>query len=119
MNDFPGMNNIVEPVLIQAFIAKATIKILNKPVLCRLARLDQPQFHSMFKSPLIQCATGKLRSLLISAIRPGFVLRNDSAGIHLKQSRVEFVLTEAPVIPYSTGNRSWCRNEEEQHAHTA
>jgi hypothetical protein len=40
INDFSGMDNIAEPVLIQAFIAKATVKTLNKSVLCWLTRLD-------------------------------------------------------------------------------
>lgn len=40
INDFPGVNDIAEPVLIQTFIAKATVKTLNKFALCWLARLD-------------------------------------------------------------------------------
>lgn len=34
------MNDIAEPVLIQIFIAKASVKALNKPVLRGLAWLD-------------------------------------------------------------------------------
>jgi hypothetical protein len=37
---FPGMNDIAEPVLIQTFIAKSSVKALNKSVLRWLARLD-------------------------------------------------------------------------------
>jgi hypothetical protein len=40
INDFPGMNDIAEPVLIQTFIAKSSVKALNKSVLRWLARLD-------------------------------------------------------------------------------
>jgi hypothetical protein len=40
INDFPGVNNIAEPVLIQAFITKASVKTLNKSVLRWPARLD-------------------------------------------------------------------------------
>lgn len=40
INGFPGVNDIVEPVFIQAFIAKVTVQTLNKSVLCWLARLD-------------------------------------------------------------------------------
>lgn len=40
INDFPGVGNIAEPVLIQAFIAKATVKTLNQSVLFWLTRLD-------------------------------------------------------------------------------
>jgi hypothetical protein len=37
INDFPGMNDIAEPVLIQTFIAKSSVKALNKSVLRWLA----------------------------------------------------------------------------------
>jgi hypothetical protein len=40
INDFPGVNDITEPVLIQTFIAKSPVKALNKSVLRWLARLD-------------------------------------------------------------------------------
>jgi hypothetical protein len=39
-DDFPCVNDIAEPVLIQAFIAKSSVKALNKSVLRWLARLD-------------------------------------------------------------------------------
>lgn len=64
INDFPGVNNIAEPVLIEAFIAKASVKTLNKSVLGRLARLDKSQLHAMLKGPLILCAAGKFRPLI-------------------------------------------------------
>jgi hypothetical protein len=37
---FPGVKNIAEPVLVQAFIAKVSVKTLNKSVLRWPARLD-------------------------------------------------------------------------------
>ncbi|SXD06989.1 Uncharacterised protein [Klebsiella quasipneumoniae] len=40
MNNFPGMKNFAEPVLIQVFIPKATVETLYKSVLSWLARLD-------------------------------------------------------------------------------
>jgi len=40
INDLPGVKNIAKPVLIQAFIAKATVETLNKSVLRWPARLD-------------------------------------------------------------------------------
>lgn len=40
INHFPSVNDIAEPVLIQAFIAKSSVKALNKSVLRWLARLD-------------------------------------------------------------------------------
>lgn len=61
---FPGMTDVTEPVFIQAFIAKASVKTLNKSVLCRLARLDKPQLHAMLISPLVKSSAGKLRSLV-------------------------------------------------------
>ena len=64
INDFPGVNNIAEPVLIQTFIAKATIKTPNKSVLRWLSRLDLAQLDTMFKGPLIKRATGKFRALI-------------------------------------------------------
>ena len=61
---FPGMTDVTEPVFIQAFIAKASVKTLNKSVLCRLAGLDKSQLHAMLKGPLIERAAGKLRALI-------------------------------------------------------
>ncbi|CBA34657.1 hypothetical protein Ctu_1p01200 (plasmid) [Cronobacter turicensis z3032] len=40
INDFPVVKDIAEPVLIQTFIAKSSVKALNKSVLHWLARLD-------------------------------------------------------------------------------
>ncbi len=40
ISDFYGVNNIAARVIIQAFIAKATVKTRNKFVLRWLARLD-------------------------------------------------------------------------------
>lgn len=40
INDFLAVNGISEPMLIQTFIAKASVKTLNKSVLRWLARLD-------------------------------------------------------------------------------
>lgn len=42
INRFPGISNIAEPVLVQAFISESSVKTLNKPALSRLARLDKP-----------------------------------------------------------------------------
>ncbi|KIS42815.1 hypothetical protein LG58_407 [Kosakonia radicincitans YD4] len=67
------MNNIVEPVLIQAFIAKTTIKTLDKAILCQLARLNKPQLNIMFKGPLLQRTAGKLRSLICSSEKRFFM----------------------------------------------
>jgi hypothetical protein len=64
INDFPGMKNIAERVLIQAFIPKAAVETLNKSVLCWLTQLDKSQFYAMLKSPLIECAAGKFRALI-------------------------------------------------------
>jgi len=40
MNDFPGVNNINGPTLIQTFIPKAAIKALSKSVLRWFRRID-------------------------------------------------------------------------------
>lgn len=64
INDFPGVSNIAGPVLIQAFIAKASVITLNKSILRWLARLDKSQFYTMLKSPLIERPTGKFRALI-------------------------------------------------------
>lgn len=58
------MADIVKPVFIQAFIAKASVKNLNKSVLCGLAGLDESQLHAMFKGPFIERAAGKFRALI-------------------------------------------------------
>lgn len=60
------MTDVTEPMFIQAFIAKASVKTLNKSVLCRLAGLDKPQFYAMLKGPLIERAAGKFRALISS-----------------------------------------------------
>ncbi|GAJ65591.1 hypothetical protein HI13_contig00038-0001 [Edwardsiella piscicida] len=64
-DDFPGMTDVTEPVLIQAFAAQAPIKTFNKSVLCRLAGLDKPQVHAMLKGPLFECAAGKFRAQIV------------------------------------------------------
>ena len=64
INDLPGVNNIAEPVLIQAFITKASVKTLNKSVLRWLTWLDKSQLHTMLKGSLIEGAAGKLRALI-------------------------------------------------------
>ena len=58
------MTDVAEPLFIQAFIAKVSVKTLNKSVLCRLAGLDKSQLHSILKGPLIERAAGKLRALI-------------------------------------------------------
>jgi hypothetical protein len=58
------MADVAEPVFIQAFIAKAPVKTLNKSVLCRLAGLNKPQLHAMLKGPLVERVAGKLRALI-------------------------------------------------------
>lgn len=40
VNDFPGVNDIAEPVLIQTFNAKSSLKAPNKSVLRWFTRLD-------------------------------------------------------------------------------
>ena len=50
---FPGMTDVTEPGFIHAFIAKAYVKTLNKPILYRLAGLDKSQLHAMLKGPLM------------------------------------------------------------------
>jgi hypothetical protein len=47
VNDFSGVNNIAEPVLIQTLISKSTIKAFDKPALCRFARLNKPKLNAM------------------------------------------------------------------------
>lgn len=64
VHNFPSVNNIAEPVIIQAFIPKAAIETLNKFVLCRLIWLGKPQLHSMLKGQLIERAVGKFRVLI-------------------------------------------------------
>ncbi|ORM84036.1 hypothetical protein HA38_15965 [Pantoea allii] len=66
INRFPGMNNIAEPVLVQAFISKSSVKTLNKSVLSRFAWLDKTQFHAMLKGLLIKRAAGEFRPLIDS-----------------------------------------------------
>ena len=42
INRFPGVNDIAEPVLIEALIPESSVKTFNKSVLCWPARLDKP-----------------------------------------------------------------------------
>ena len=60
------MADVAKPVFIQAFIAKASVKTLNKSVLCRFTGLNKPQLHAMLKDPLVKCSAGKLRPLVSS-----------------------------------------------------
>jgi len=47
INRFPGVNDIAEPVLIQALISsESSVKTFNKSVLSGLTRLDKTQFHT-------------------------------------------------------------------------
>lgn len=55
---------VAEPVFIQGFIAKASVKTLNKSVLCWLAGLVKLELYAMLKGPLIEHAAGKLRALI-------------------------------------------------------
>ena len=55
------MTDIAEPVFIQAFIAKASVKNLNKSIL-----LDKPQLHAMLTGPLVKRSAGKHRPLVSS-----------------------------------------------------
>lgn len=59
---FPSISDVAEPV----FIAKASVKTLNKSVMCRFAGLDKPQFHGMLISPLVNCSSGKFWPLVSS-----------------------------------------------------
>lgn len=52
VNDFSGVNNITEPVLIHTLILKSTIKAFDKTVLCRLARLNKQKLNGMLIGPL-------------------------------------------------------------------
>ncbi len=67
-NGFPGMTDVTEPVFIQAFIPKATVKTLYKSVLRWLIWLDKPQLHTMLKDPLSERAAGKFRALIGSIV---------------------------------------------------
>ncbi len=67
--NFPGVNDIAEPVLIQTFIEKSSVKALNKSVLRWLTWLDKSQLHTMLKGSLIEGAAGKLRALIGSYCR--------------------------------------------------
>lgn len=60
------MSNIAELVFIQAFIAKASVKALNTPVLRRLAQLNKLKLHTTSKEPRFQRTAGKLRPLICS-----------------------------------------------------
>lgn len=75
---FTGMTDVTEPVFIQTFIAKASIKTLNKSVLYRLAGLDKPQLHAMLKGPMIESAAGKLRTQ-IGSYRPQVATKERNA----------------------------------------
>ncbi len=60
------MKNIAEPVFIQAFIPKATVKALYKSVLRWLTWLDKAQLCTMLKDPLFERVAGKFRALMDS-----------------------------------------------------
>lgn len=66
VNNFSGMNNIAEPVVIQTLISKSTIKDIDKHVLFLLARLRKLKLYAVLKGPLVLCPAGKLWSLSCS-----------------------------------------------------
>ena len=60
------MADVAKAEFIQAFIAKAPVKTLNKSVLYRFTGLNKPQLHAMLKGPFIKRSKGKLRYLVRS-----------------------------------------------------
>jgi hypothetical protein len=52
------MTDVTEPVFIQAFIAKASVKLSINPFCVGLPGWKS-QLHAMLKGPLIECAAGK------------------------------------------------------------
>lgn len=50
--------------VIKSVEAGRTVKALNKSVRCRIAWLNKPQFHAMFKGPLVRRPAGKFRTLI-------------------------------------------------------
>lgn len=72
------MKNIAEPVIIQAFIPKATVETLNKSVLRWLSWLDKPQLYTMLKGPLFERAAGKFQALIGSYCRRPATKQHDT-----------------------------------------
>ena len=89
------MTDVTEPVFIQAFIAKASVKTLNKSVLCRLAWLDKSQLHAMLKDPLTERAAGKFRAL-ISSYRRRIAAKQLPDAAVTKTPALQCQLSDAP-----------------------
>src|SRR6478752_2210200 len=54
----------LKPVVVQAFIAEATIEALDESVLRRFTWSDEFQLHAVVIGPLVQRPAGELRSLV-------------------------------------------------------
>lgn len=53
-----------KPMVIQALISEAPVEALDERVLRGLARLNQFELNAVPAGPLIECLTGKFRSLV-------------------------------------------------------
>ncbi|QBR48572.1 hypothetical protein E2F51_00565 (plasmid) [Erwinia sp. QL-Z3] len=49
-----GIPDVALPVLILAFIAKASVKNINKSLLSQLPKLDRPRLHAMLINPEVK-----------------------------------------------------------------
>ena len=63
-DDGTGSVQTLEPVVVQALVAKTSVEAFHKGVLRRLARGNELELHAVAIGPLIQSAAGELRSLV-------------------------------------------------------
>ena len=50
-DDCPGVQQVGEPVFVEALVAQTTVERFDVGVLVRLARFDQPQLYTSFVRP--------------------------------------------------------------------
>ena len=64
LDDHCGMGQVNEPVLIQAFVAEATIERFDVGVLIGFSRLNQKQFHATSMCPVQHCPTAEFLTVV-------------------------------------------------------
>ena len=64
LDGVPGIGQTDEPMAIETFVAKASLKALDKRVLHRLAGFDEAQPHSTLVGPLIDGLPCQLRAVI-------------------------------------------------------
>lgn len=64
LDDFSGLTDAGEPVLVQAFLAISSVETFDIGVLGRFAGIDEIQLHAVIIGPSIQRAPAQFRAVI-------------------------------------------------------